>query len=141
MMSIKKQKNIQLENFLMKRRVAKKQSFTHTSIWPRKGSFYIEDKDLETLYTLYHKEVFEDKKQISLTESNRLLTPVKVDLDFKYHDDKLTRKYTQDDIKEIISYYIQIFSEWYELSEDEKLCFVMEKKKHHIVREKIKKKD
>lgn len=117
-----------LKSFLLANRVRKGQPFTHTSMFPQKCSYFIDDKKLNEFYEIYHKQIFVHKSNISLTEANREFTPVKIDLDFKWYDTKLVRKYTQQDIKQIISYYMEIIEEWYELTQDEKLCFVMEKK-------------
>ena len=118
----------QLKSFLLTKRVPKGKPFTHTSMFPLKSSYNIDDSCLGSFYDIYHKQIFIHNSNISLTEANREFTPVKIDLDFKWLDTYLTRKYTQQDIISIISYFMEIIEEWYETTDDEKLCFVMEKK-------------
>lgn len=129
-MSMKKycDKTNKLQSFLLENRVSKGQAFTHTSMFPQRYSYYIDDTKLNKFFEIYHKQIFIHKTNISLTEANREYTPLKIDIDLKWYSNKLVRKYTQDDIKEIISYYMEVINEWYELTDDEKLCFVMEKK-------------
>lgn len=124
----------QLKSFLVSRMVPKKgMPFTHTSLAPRKMTYLIDDENLPELYELYHKAIFIDKEYISLTEAPRTLTPIKIDLDFKYlvkngSDEDFKRRYDMDKIIEFIKLYMKNILEWYQLEDKEKLCFVMEKK-------------
>jgi hypothetical protein len=97
-------------------------------MFPQKFSCFIPDEELDKMYSLYFKHVFIEKNEIGLTEKNREYTPIKIDIDFKFNENDLVRKYTIDHIKQLIVYYMEIIEQWYVLSDKERLCFVMEKK-------------
>ena len=127
----------QFQEFLVTKRAVNKTESTHTSMGgiTNQGSYSISDDELENFYDLYYQEVFVKGKHLSFTEANRELTPVKVDLDFKYKSANEERRYHHSHIKKIIGLYSEIVSEYYDLNlNDEdgnspKLCFVMEKEK------------
>ena len=123
-----KSNSTDLKSFLMSRRVMKKQTSTHTSMFPYKISVNISDEELEAFYQLYYQWVFVEGKETGLTERNRDQTPIKIDLDFKYNlEDNFMRRYKIQDIMKIISLYMEIIEEWYVLKPNERMCFVMEK--------------
>ena len=77
--------------FLNNNRVMKGSAHTHTSI--SKGSYYISDDKKPHFYKLYAKSVFEEGNKAHLTEKHQDISPVLIDCDFKYNQDKLDRQY------------------------------------------------
>lgn len=112
---------------------------SHTSM--HRGKWSIPDDKLELFYTKYTDAITaaydEDFKvvnpqiagNLTLTEKPNGCSPVKIDLDFRYlckNPDK--RRYTIDMIKQFSFILLNIIREWYLIGDDEKKCFVMEKK-------------
>jgi P4 family phage/plasmid primase-like protien len=126
----------ELHEFLSQRKSTHEQSsdFTHTSIDAPKGSYYIDERDMELFFKLYDKAVFVDKIPVHLTErvSDMPYTPIKIDMDFRYSttDDIKTpeRIYKIDDIIRICQLYMEVIEEYLEKLEDyERDFFIMEK--------------
>jgi len=107
--------------------------FTHTSIGDPKGSYYIDEQDIEKFWKIYHKAVFVDKIPVHLTErvSSMVYTPLKIDIDFRYNldDEKGAKRiYQMEDIIKICQLYMEIINEYLEDFDDyEREFFIMEK--------------
>ena len=129
--SVNKIHDNELQGFLNDRRCgSEKGSFTHTSIANPCGAYNIPQSEMGIFWELYNKVVFVDKLDIHLTEriSDREITPFKIDIDLRYYDSKLTRRYTTEDIYDICKLYMKQIEEWI-VSPDgnEREFFVMEK--------------
>lgn len=63
------------------------EKFTHTSKDPA-GSYYINEKDMNTFFQLYQNAIFDNPEKnnavLSLTEKSGELSPLRIDLDFKF---------------------------------------------------------
>lgn len=96
----------QLAEFLNLHKAEKGAEYTHTSMGaPFKGSFFIPQLDLSRFYRLY-KKVIEEKTKLHLTEKHKDVSPIVIDLDFRFpSSDGTERKYTQEHIKKVVSYY------------------------------------
>jgi P4 family phage/plasmid primase-like protien len=94
-------------DFLKARKVNKGQDYTHTNMSQPLGCFNITLKDKHEMYQLLSKHIFQSKKNIGLTECNQTITPIKIDLDFKYPEDEIHRKHTIQTIKDIVKLYNQ----------------------------------
>jgi P4 family phage/plasmid primase-like protien len=107
--------------------------YTHTSIDAPKGSYYIDDRDLDKFWKIYHRAVFTDKIPIHLTErvSDMPFTPIKIDMDFRYstQEEKVPERiYKIDDIIKICQLYMEVMDEYLDKLEDyEREFFIMEK--------------
>jgi P4 family phage/plasmid primase-like protien len=115
--------------------------FTHTSIGEPKGSYYIDEQDIEKFWKIYHKAVFTDKIPIHLTEriNNMIYTPLKIDLDFRYslQSDKPKRIYSMEDIIKVCQLYMEAIDEYLEdLDDYEREFFIMQKPDASFYREK-----
>ena len=91
--------------FLEEHIVENGQVSTHTSMGNPKGSYYIKDKDLDKFYELYDKALF-DSIYLHITERHEEISPIIIDLDFKYSIDTYERKHTIDHLIKIIKLYI-----------------------------------
>lgn len=94
-------------SFLLPFQVEKGSDYTHTSIIKPTGSFYIPVDILDEFYKIYHKAI-EFGEDLYLTEKHRDISPILVDLDFRF--DKsigLLRKITDDHIKKIVDCYVR----------------------------------
>jgi|MDTC01.3.fsa_nt_gb P4 family phage/plasmid primase-like protien len=92
------------------------------------GSYTIPNEKIEELYKLYHKSVFVKKDQFSIVEKVQPICRLVVDLDFKYKNKLETRQYNPKVLQSIIQMVFDSIDEHYICSEDQKVCFVMEKK-------------
>merc|ERR1711934_122702 len=103
--------------------------YTHTSINDPKGSWHIPDENLESFYKFYVSYYYKYNIDIHLTEKHKSVSPVLIDLDFKYLADNSNRKFDEIFIKEIIKLYNKIIKEIYSDVDDELLeSYVMLKK-------------
>ncbi len=128
-----------LDNFLTEYRcIDKNTTPTHTRM--RGGKWNIPDDKLENFYQLY-TDVLEsldttemDKVErlkyerfLSFTERPEPLSPIKIDLDFRYLATSPERRYTSEMIEEFAKRLLTIVNPWYLLSGEENYCFITEK--------------
>ena len=103
--------------------------YTHTSINDPKGSWHIPDENLETFYKFYASTYYKYNIDIHLTEKHKNVSPILIDLDFKYLSNDGIRKFDNKFIIEIIKLYNKIIKEIYLDVKDELLeSYVMLKK-------------
>jgi P4 family phage/plasmid primase-like protien len=97
--------NYDIFKFLEDHIVENGQKHTHTSMGLPKGSYYIKSNELDTFYKLYDEALFNGKK-LHITERHEDISPMIIDLDFKYEIETYERKHTKEHIKKIIQLYI-----------------------------------
>ena len=128
-----------LNTFLTQFRCIKKgESHTHTRM--RGGKWNIPDNKLDEFYTLYNDvlnmlnntnlsqyETENIERFLSFTERPNSLSPVKIDLDFRYIDYNPTRRYTMEMLQDFGNRLITIMKPWYLISDEESYCFITEK--------------
>ena len=78
--------------------------------------------EIDKFYDIYYDYIFQQGGQTSLTETNGLMTCIKIDLDFKFID-KIQRKYTQKHLEEIVKLYITSLISEVVTSEDYQTLF------------------
>lgn len=123
------------DDFMKLHRAGKGHPFTHTCVGGISGSFYIENGvDHQKFLNLYCK-IFQDAN-FSLSEKQCEVGPLMTDYDFIFNAEHTTRMYTIDDIIRVIVVLNKIVSETMDISEDEIIAFVQEKKKPTIEYEK-----
>lgn len=129
-----------LSKFLKRHYMAIKGSvFTHTSMGKPRGCFYIPSESLDDFYRIY-SEAVDEGEEVYLTEANRHISPIKIDLDFRFKvsdnkdKEKTTKALKSKDIEDIVHAYIDILSKFFDLNSEcqnnvNKLdAYVMEKK-------------
>jgi P4 family phage/plasmid primase-like protien len=121
--------SIHLDAFLKQFKLPKdsNQVYTHTKL--AGGKYAIPNDKLADFFDIYHKEVFENDKDSTLTEANSKITQIKIDLDFKYmtEDNVPRRIYTNDMINGILKLYIKYIHTYLHVSRANMIAFVMEK--------------
>lgn len=121
--------SIPLDTFLKPFKLAKESNiiYTHTKI--SGGKYAIPNEKLDEFFDIYHKEVFENDKDSTLTEANSKITQIKIDLDFKYTtEDNITRRiYTNETIDDVVKLYIKHIHSYLHVSRTNMIVFVMEK--------------
>ena len=78
--------------------------YTHTDCGPPFKKYYIEDKSLEEFYEKYNKIL--GFRNIHLTEKPKSVSPLTVDIDFKFDSKNSNRQYKLKDVKYLINVYI-----------------------------------
>lgn len=110
--------------FLTPRKATKGGEFTHLSMGKFKGSFLIEDNDLQEFYQIYQQTLSEGEP-LSLLEKHSSQGPVVIDLDLRANINQSV--YTIEDIRGFIRHYNKKLLKHLQIQNDEQLiCFVME---------------
>lgn len=115
-----------LQRLLMKHQVGKGQPFTHTSIGKPAGSFYI-PVELASDFHKAYVDALDSGEELHLTEKHRHISPVLVDLDFRFAtgSKSMVRQYNNEHIKQIVSCYCLGIASIFEESSFK--AYVMEK--------------
>jgi P4 family phage/plasmid primase-like protien len=113
--------------FLDSRRVIEKGNVSFTGMGTIKGKFFIKDEEYTQFLDLLHDYLFEqNKRPLNLVEQRRndLLTPLLIDLDFKYYaGQSLQRTFELSHIHAFIRKYVENVTHFYNLENTEKLRF------------------
>jgi putative DNA primase/helicase len=106
---------------------------THTAI-PHKARmmcgarYHIEDSELPEFNKLYHQYVFIEGNPLHLTETQREVGPIMIDLDYRYEVGVDTRQHTAAHNQDIVEAYAEILQDIVALNEIESYdIWVMEK--------------
>lgn len=113
-----------LVNFLNGMKSVKNSSFTHTSITEPAGSFYIPNDKSDEFVDLYG-DAMRAGADLHMTEKHKDLSPVLIDLDFRFGLDVADRRYTTEMVEEVISAYLRELAPFVAAEEAE--VFLMEK--------------
>ena len=119
-----------LENFLSKHPKTGNGKHTHTIYGGNHGGSYtIPFENLDEFYKLVSKSIFRNKDKLSMVEKLQPICRMVIDFDFKYKDELHERQYNQNVIKKFVELFINHIETLYTLTDDQKICFVMEKEK------------
>jgi P4 family phage/plasmid primase-like protien len=131
-------------DFLARLRVQKGDEFTHTSIVRPSASYYV-PVDLSDEFFERYEAALEAGEDLFLTERHREVSPVLIDLDFRWDIDAtasasastssavspthqpLQRRYSRDDVEAFVKAYCDALAEFVELPNGRCRVFVMEK--------------
>ena len=81
----------ELVNFLESHK--KKENDQHTHSQPGKGSYTINENELDEFYGLINRSIFEKNDKITIFEKIQSKCPLVIDLDFKYKEKLSERQY------------------------------------------------
>jgi P4 family phage/plasmid primase-like protien len=110
-------------------------AFTHTSISKPGGSYYVPVEHINDFYTNYCNAL-EKGDDLYITEKNRHISPVKVDLDFRWSLDKSINTsdnhiYTKKNVQEIVEAYVEVLQQFFDIEDSKQLrAYVLEKPKY-----------
>jgi P4 family phage/plasmid primase-like protien len=101
-----------LYSFLRRFKAKENENITHTRIGNPElniygGKYSIPDEQLDNLYKYYNKHVFTAKKLEFLTEVQKSVGPILVDLDFRFNPDIEERIITDDHIQDFLELYVE----------------------------------
>lgn len=132
-MGIKKNQNkFDFNSYLKTFKTAKSSDFTHTSLGPPYGSYYIQAEDYETFLDNYI-ESLENGENHHLTEKHRMISPILIDFDFRYNNKK-KRQYTSNHLYKLINIYINILNDYIHLEKYK--IYILEKENPFFDKEK-----
>tara|TARA_Y100000389_G_C17462502_1_gene522897 strand:+ start:244 stop:2982 length:2739 start_codon:yes stop_codon:yes gene_type:complete len=119
-----------LSSFLEKNRKGENQTYTHTIYSDNlRGSYTIDNDDLNEFYGLVYKSIFKKKNKFTLVEKIQNICPFIVDLDLKFKENLNERQYNDVILNKIINDIFSKMNDVYIMSDDQKVCWVMEKDK------------
>ncbi|MHB1954318.1 MAG: phage/plasmid primase, P4 family [Sulfobacillus sp.] len=101
----------ELYAFLNRFRVAKGESFTHTSIGAPAGSFNIPPAEQGRLCELLYQTAFVQGTPVHLTEKPMETGPLRFDFDFRFPLETLERKYAQHDVRSLVKTLNELVTE------------------------------
>jgi len=117
--------NSKLASFLDKHPKQEHGKHTHTVLG--RGSYTVKEDELDEFYGLLNEAIFKNNESIPILEKIQKKCPLVIDFDFKYKEKLDTRQYDEDVIKKFITHIFSKINELYILSDEKKVCFVMEK--------------
>jgi P4 family phage/plasmid primase-like protien len=100
------------------------------------GSYNIQVESSEEFLEHYINDVIKNKKNSYLTESHTKISPILIDLDFRFKSDIKDRQYTLDSLKEFLNYYINELNNYVNIDDYDVSAYIMEKKKPNVVTKK-----
>jgi len=115
-----------VQDFIKDHTVEKGLEYTHTSLNAPPSSFYVPSDHLDLYYTLYEKAIAAGN-DLYITEKNRHIGPVLVDLDLRFViGSGSARQYTDSTLDQIVAVYIGIVQKYLDVGASSWAC-VMEK--------------
>lgn len=140
-MNVESMETPQLKNYLNKYKVEKGQPYTNTYMGNPSHSLFVPEEEYNDFLSVYSECV---KRGIALhyTEKPTEVSPLRVDLDFRFQNngntDTVTRKYTDDQIKNIVHEYFKIVNKHYIVELENSIAYTHEKDEPSSFRNKIK---
>ena len=126
----------EFKNFLHHFKVKKGEEKTHYSIWSKKqnagyaGSYNVPEKDMDDFYSTYYKYVSLNKEDSYLVERHEKLSPILIDIDFRYPKTHNSRIYDKVFVQKLLQLYMARIEEYINITnETERYAFVFEKSK------------
>ena len=95
-----------LHQMLNNMKSVKNSSFTHTSIVDPPGSFYIVSECADQFLDIYTTALL-NKCDLHLTEKHTDISPILIDLDFRWGEKLEQRKYTMKQVEHFVCEYLQ----------------------------------
>jgi len=117
--------NSKLASFLDKHPKQEHGKHTHTILG--RGSYTVKEDEIDEFYDLLNEAIFINNESIPILEKIQKKCRLVIDFDFKYKEKLLTRQYDEDVIQKFITHIFSKINELYILSDEKKVCFVMEK--------------
>jgi phage/plasmid-associated DNA primase len=121
--------NENIWQFLSQHSVTKGAKNNYASIGNPKGSYMIPTEEKSHLHDLIYKSVFVEKQPCHLTERppEDGNTNIKIDLDFKFIETVTERRYTEQQIKQIVSLYHQAIINYLDINPEKLKAFIFER--------------
>ncbi len=109
----------------------KQDKHTHTIYGGSYGGAYtIPFEKMDDFYRLISKSLFRENNKLSIVEKLQNICRLVIDLDFKYKDEIKERQYNETILQKIIQDIFSNLSTIYDITDEQKVCWVMEKSSH-----------
>lgn len=96
---------------LDKYRVERGADFTHTSLGYPKGSYFIPNSEFDNFMACYsHAACDAPHQHLFMTEKHKDVSPIVIDLDFKFNGCDTTRRYNENHVQQIIITYVKVIA-------------------------------
>ena len=106
-----------------------KNSYTHLKLDKPGGSYAIDEKDTNDFFDLYTQVLkSKDYNMLALTEGQKKVGPLLIDLDFKFSTRHNTRQYRESNIKQFIEAINEIATRYFDVKKKTLRSYVFEKK-------------
>ena len=117
-----------LTSFMISKRVeGKGVEYTHTDCGPPYKKYNIDKKSQDEFYNIYSKVI--GKKNLHITEKPKEVSPLTVDIDFKFSKKDSERMYTMDTVKYLINKYLEVINNNLKVKKSQRKSFFFEKDK------------
>ena len=115
-----------LRNFIdLHRMTGKTDDWNITGFGNWAGKFNIPDNEYDTFMTLVHDHRFLKNQSCSLLERQKTLSPILIDLDFRYASGgPLTRRFTFENIREFVTVFADALKRFMTIPDDQLQFFV-----------------
>ena len=126
-----------LSEFLKQHQVIGDANYTHVNLGSPPCSYKIESKDKNQLIDLMYESMFQKGESLHLCErleGTTGLSPIKVDLDFKFYPGENVHKYTLDHIRGIVALYHKAIITYLEVTPEQLKAFVFERETPYIAK-------
>lgn len=132
----------ELKIFLDKHRVPPKTPFTHTSSGKGfKGSYFINDKELDKFHDVYTNALKNSNKMLTLLEKPKETNTIRIDIDLEFGEMHKKRQYDEGLIKKLVDFYQKVAKVFFKVNDNNLIAYVFEKDAPRHNKEKKKVKD
>ena len=98
--------------------IGKNSDYTHTSLGNKKGCYYIQSENYDIFLEEYQNAI-NNNEELGITEKHKLLSPILIDLDFRYKaNGKLERIYTDLMIENFIEIYNNLIKDYLKIDKE-----------------------
>jgi phage/plasmid-associated DNA primase len=116
----------ELNKFLLKHKTENNEEITHQSLPPQSGKYNIKSNELKIFHNLYYQAIKNGQK-LYLIEKLPSISPIHIDLDFRFNQHYPNHKYNENHIKKFIGKYLEIIDNNLNITDDsDKMCLVYE---------------
>ena len=116
----------ELNKFLNRHKTENNDIITHYSLPPLAGKYFIDLNELKIFHKLYYQAI-NDGQNLYLIEKLPDISPIHIDLDFRFNKHYSNHKYKEIHIKNFITKYIEIIKNNFKIYDlDDTMCLVYE---------------
>ena len=116
----------ELNKFLNRHKSENSDNITHYSLPPQAGKYFIDDNELKIFHKLYYQAI-NNGQNLYLIEKLPNISPIHIDLDFRFNEHYSNHQYSELHIKNFINKYIEIIKNNFVIYDlDDTMCLVYE---------------
>ena len=116
----------ELNKFLNRHKTENNDNITHYSLPPQAGKYFIDLNELKIFHKLYYQTIA-NGQNLYLIEKLPNISPIHIDLDFRFSEHYISHKYNERHITNFIKKYIEIIKNNFKIYDlDDTMCLVYE---------------